>query len=265
MDFLDYLAQEARAFVHPYRQAGTDVLVGAMRPGRGQTILELGCGTGATLVRLASVSDAGLSGIDVSEGMLGMAARRLADLGLTDRIRLSRVSKSGAFPFADETFDTIYCESVLAILAPATLARTLHEVFRCLRPGGRFLANEAIWTPDATADQIHQINRAVEAAFNLIQSSAGTRYLGEWLARFAAAGFIVESSALLGDLIPIDMPLSPEAADINRRSDAFTRRTRFRSYLNPGRLLQAIGVTITLRRLRGSGRWLESRLFVMRK
>lgn len=265
VDYLDYLARRGRAFVHPWGQAGTDVLLGAMRPGGGQRILEIGCGTGATLVRLASVSDAEVSGVDVSEQMLKMATHRMADLGLTDRVRLSRMSKSGEFAFSDGVFDTIYCESVLAILAPAELARTLLEVFRCLKPGGCFLANEAIWKPEATAYQIDQINGTVKAALNLIQSSAQPGYLGEWLAMFTAAGFAIESFALMADLSPTVMPMSPEAAEISRRSDAFTRRMRIRGYLNPRKLLQAISVTVTLRRLRGSGQWVESRLFVLRK
>lgn len=265
MDYLDYLAQQGRSFVHPGGRVGTDVLIEAMRPRRGQKILEVGCGTGATLVRLASASDAEVSGVDVSERMLTMATRRMAALGLTERVGLSRLSQHGAFPFPDGAFDTIYCESVLAILGSSELSRTLLQVYRCLKPGGRFLANEAIWKPDATAHRIDQINQAVCAAFSLIQSSAETRYLEEWLSRFGAAGFAIESSALLTDLEPPATPQSPETAAINRRSDAFTRRMRIRSYLNPRKPFQAISVAMTHRRLRGSGRWLEPRLFVLRK
>lgn len=44
----------------------------------------------------------------------------------------------------DNTFDIVYCESVLAILKKNDLELLMHEIHRVLKSGGSFIANESI-------------------------------------------------------------------------------------------------------------------------
>ncbi len=91
---------------------------------RGGRALEVGCGTGLILERVARVADRAV-GIDLSAGMLQQAKARGLDVmqGLAT-----------ALPFADGSFDVTYSFKVLAHVPD--LPRALSEMARVTRPGG---------------------------------------------------------------------------------------------------------------------------------
>ena len=62
-----------------------DLLMEAARPQAGERVLDIGCGTGASLLRIAPAlgPDGHVTGIDISEPMLDMARHRVAQAGLT--------------------------------------------------------------------------------------------------------------------------------------------------------------------------------------
>jgi ubiquinone/menaquinone biosynthesis C-methylase UbiE len=95
----------------------------------GQRALELGCGTGVFLERVAP-SGAGIVGLDLSSDLLARARGRL---GAAPNVVLHR-GNAESLPYADASFDCVYGSSVLHHL---DLDRALHEVLRVLRPGGR--------------------------------------------------------------------------------------------------------------------------------
>ena len=99
----------------------------SLAPGR--RVLELGCGTGIFLEKVAA-SGARLVGLDLSEDLLAKARARL---GAVSNVVLHR-GNAEHLPYADATFDTVYGSSVLHHL---DLDRALGEVLRVLRPGGR--------------------------------------------------------------------------------------------------------------------------------
>jgi SAM-dependent methyltransferase len=91
-------------------------------------LLDIGCGPGAYLAAKAQHARR-VVGLDPSRTMLREAERRLADRIAAGTARL--VAGSAAeLPFGDGEFS-----AVTVITAPANLA----EVFRVLRPGGRFV------------------------------------------------------------------------------------------------------------------------------
>ncbi|MGH2557722.1 MAG: class I SAM-dependent methyltransferase [Thermomicrobiales bacterium] len=94
--------------------------------------LDVGCGTGLLAERLA---DAGYAvvGLDPSRGMLRQLHGRRPDV--------PGVAAGGtALPFADETFALTYCIAVMHhVAAPEAVRRTLTEMARVTRPGGRIL------------------------------------------------------------------------------------------------------------------------------
>jgi len=94
---------------------------------RGARALELGCGTGLLLSRVAEVAKQAV-GIDLSEGM----ARRARDRGLDVRIGSLR-----ALPFEDEQFDLTYSFKVLAHVPEVEAA--IREAARVTRSGGHLL------------------------------------------------------------------------------------------------------------------------------
>jgi ubiquinone/menaquinone biosynthesis C-methylase UbiE len=96
--------------------------------GRGEDVLECGCGTGLLLERFQKFAKSA-KGIDLSPGMLELAKAR----GL-DAIEGSVT----ALPFADASFDVTCSFKVLAHVPEIGLA--LREMARVTRPGGVILA-----------------------------------------------------------------------------------------------------------------------------
>jgi SAM-dependent methyltransferase len=97
--------------------------------GPGRRVLELGCGTGVFLERVAPCG-ARIVGLDLSADLLAKARARLGDV---PNVVLHR-GNAEQLPYADASFDAVYGSSVLHHL---DLDRALREVLRVLRPGGR--------------------------------------------------------------------------------------------------------------------------------
>lgn len=90
----------------------------------GSDALEIGCGTGLILERVAGVAARAI-GIDLSPGMIAVSGEK----GLT------AVNASvNALPFPDASFDVVYSCKVLAHVPD--IRGGLAEVARVLRPGG---------------------------------------------------------------------------------------------------------------------------------
>lgn len=102
----------------------------------GRTVLDVGCGSGGFLER----SPGRYVGIDVSSSLLGECCRK--------GLKVARASAT-ALPFADSSFDGVYCDNVIEHLPPAEAARLVFEVARVLRPGGRAVVKsplgEGVW------------------------------------------------------------------------------------------------------------------------
>jgi SAM-dependent methyltransferase len=94
--------------------------------------LDVGCGTGLLAERLARAGYA-MSGVDPSEGMLEVLRARSAE------VRAETASGTD-LPFGDDSFDLVLCVAVMHHIAdPGAVRRTLAEMVRVSRPGGRVL------------------------------------------------------------------------------------------------------------------------------
>src|SRR5215813_4815856 len=74
-----------------YYLLGRDRMIARLAPAPGQSVLEIGCGTGRNLIAAARCYPrACFHGLDVSAAMLATARRSLARAGLSARIRLAQ-------------------------------------------------------------------------------------------------------------------------------------------------------------------------------
>ncbi|MEM9633219.1 MAG: class I SAM-dependent methyltransferase [Pseudomonadota bacterium] len=103
-----------------YYLLGRDHLIAELKPPRGGTVLELGCGTGRNLIAAAKrYPDARFYGLDISRHMLETAEQNIAKAGLSDQIQL--IEGDAANPAAVEdlgvpSFDRVFYSYTLSMI-----------------------------------------------------------------------------------------------------------------------------------------------------
>lgn len=129
--------------------------VGALDVGPGHAVVDIGCGPGTDLARLADAVGArgSVIGVDRDPRMLDEAGRRLAD-------RANVGLRSGDIhdlPLADASVDRARVDRVMQhVMDPA---KAMVEVRRVLRPGGLFGMAEPDWDTLAVADEDLETSR----------------------------------------------------------------------------------------------------------
>ena len=157
MDFLRLQARLGQSHLHALGKRASRPLLEELALAGGERLLEIGCGTGGTMVYLAARRRVRILGIDRMAEMLKMARRRLRLCALSDRCRVARVN-AGALPLRDRSFDRVYAESVLGFQEESAAMRILDEARRVIRPGGIFVLNETLWLPGVAAELKRQLH-----------------------------------------------------------------------------------------------------------
>ena len=101
------------------------------------TILDIGCGGGRTIHKLAAMASAGkVYGVDYSDDSVAAARRKNARLIDIGRVEIKQGSVS-QLPFANDTFDL--ATAIETHLFWPDLPNDFRETFRVLKPGGTLL------------------------------------------------------------------------------------------------------------------------------
>ena len=163
----------------------------------GPKALDVGAGTGLLAERLC---DAGLDvvALDPFPQMLDQLRRRRPETATV-------VARGDTIPFPDATFDLTYSVAVMHhIAAPELVRRTLAEMVRVTRPGGRIV----VWDHNPLNPYWPIVMKRVP------QDSGWERLvpLGELTSGLRAAGAIIlraERQGLMPDFVPVKvMPLA---------------------------------------------------------
>lgn len=105
----------------------------------GESVLDVGCGTGLVALKLAALPasrrPARIVGIDAAARMVEKARRKARGL---DCVRFDVVAAE-QLPYADGSFDAAVSTMFFHHVEFAVKVRTLNEVHRALKPGGRFV------------------------------------------------------------------------------------------------------------------------------
>jgi SAM-dependent methyltransferase len=119
-----YISEEERYGIYPWLPEA-----GEFRHHRGERVLEVGCGTGCDLLQFAR-HGALATGVDITPRHLELARQRVGNLATVVR------GDGRNLPFPDASFDYVYSHGVLHHSDEPR--KVVQEIFRVLRPGGRF-------------------------------------------------------------------------------------------------------------------------------
>jgi SAM-dependent methyltransferase len=120
-DDLDWAGVWTRPFLAPLREAGV------------RTILELGCGTGHDVARLAGGGYA-VTAVDISGEAIGQATARF---GAVARFMVADITRR--LPFPDSRFDAVMSNVAMQMFPDGVTQAVFAEVSRVVRAGGLFV------------------------------------------------------------------------------------------------------------------------------
>jgi SAM-dependent methyltransferase len=186
VDYFDRQAGLDAQFLHPGGTEATDFLISSLPElPSGSTVLEIGCGTGGTALRLLDQSDIRYVGVDASPMMLRRARTRLSRH--TDRIVLIRLDLTrDELALQPGTVDMIVAESVCAILDAQSIIGQCH---RLLKQGGTLAINDRIWSSGVTSSDRIRLNDLSKRMYGFHAAPDSPADSSEWIGMLNDSGF----------------------------------------------------------------------------
>src|ERR1700722_8310107 len=114
-------------------------------------VLEIGCGSGAYALQLATVAGCSIVGVDINDAGIRNANTLARARHLADRVSFEHCDVSKTLPFPDAAFDAAFANDVLChIPGPPAL---LEDESRVLKPSARLLFSDALIIGGAVSHQ----------------------------------------------------------------------------------------------------------------
>src|SRR5262249_38423994 len=157
----------------------TDWGLGQVSVGKRDTILDIGCGGGRTVEKLAAMASEGhVHGLDYSDASVAAARQTNANSIRAGRVEIARGSVS-ALPFRDRMFDLV--TAIETHYYWPDLSADLREVLRVLKPGGRLVI----------VAEVHRRSGVLALPYAFIMKAIGAKYLNvdEHRQVLSAAGY----------------------------------------------------------------------------
>lgn len=136
--FYDRISRIYDYFAGVFERKYAERTVNLLSVEEGETVLEIGFGSGHCLKRLAKFAgETGrVCGVDISAGMLEVTRRRLDKAQLMDRVELY-CRDAANLPFSNNTFDAVFMSFTLELFDTPEIPRLLEEIKRVLKAKGR--------------------------------------------------------------------------------------------------------------------------------
>lgn len=149
----------------------------------GDHLLDVACGTGDQSFSALKRADILVTGLDFSENMLSVAAKKIKDRKLENKFRVIQ-GDAEALPFEDNTFDALSIS--YGIRNVGTIASALDEFYRVLSPGGRLSILEFAEPPGWFFGRLYRFyfDHVLPPLASLFSSKSAYTYLPESVRHF---------------------------------------------------------------------------------
>ncbi len=173
---LESLTPEAMA-----ASAGCGNPIGLSEARSGETVLDLGSGGGIDCFLAAQEvgEDGQVIGIDMTHAMIDLARQNAEKLGAHNVV--FKLGKIEAIPQLDASIDLVISNCVIALSPDKD--RVFDEIYRVLKPGGRFVVSDMVVTEDLPED-------VRSSAEEWVSCVGGADLLSRYLGRMERSGFV---------------------------------------------------------------------------
>jgi len=157
----------------------------------GMDVLDAGCGTGSLLLEIANAG-ANATGVDISQGMLDVAQKRIAGQGLQDAIKIvnAGITELDSL-FAENSFDVIISTLVFSELYAEERTLALHQIHKLLRKNGTLVIAVEVQPRRILKRILHFLLRLPLSIITYLVAQTGTKAVKRLTEEIQAFGFEV--------------------------------------------------------------------------
>ena len=168
----------------------------------GDSVLDVGCGTGTTTLLLARCG-AHVLGFDVAPAMLAVARRRTDGAGLSDSIEFREMGVSRMDALEAASFDLVSSTLVFSELSPEEQSYVLSQAFRVLKLDGRLIIADEVRPKGVLRSVLYYLLRFPLIVVTYALTQTTTRPVAGLAEKIEFAGFRVTSvrKSMLGSFI----------------------------------------------------------------
>ncbi|KAG9245914.1 putative sterol 24-C-methyltransferase [Calycina marina] len=183
-------------------------------------VLDVGCGVGGPAREIAKFTGAHITGLNNNDYQIDRAINYAKKEGLSEQLDFVK----GDFmqmTFKDESFDNVY--AIEATVHAPSLEGIYSEIYRVLKPGGRFGVYEWLMTDNYDNDNMN--HREIRLGIEQGDGISNMVKISEGVAAMKAAGFILEVNEDLAkrpDATPWYYPLAGDFKYMGTIFDLYT-------------------------------------------